>query len=154
MADKKKAEGKTPTGKEKITPGSRPPRKRKPKRKGPPRTKLPLDTVEKLAGIGCTDQEIAYVCGVSPKTVQRRRKDDPAFLSAIEKGAAVGRMSLRSAQFKAAIGGNATMMIWLGKQLLGQTDKTDLLSAGRPIRKVTIQINGTSKDGEEDHGPG
>ena len=43
------------------------------------------------------------------------------------------------------------MMIWLGKQLLGQTDKTDLLSAGRPIRKVTIQING--KDGDDDHGP-
>jgi hypothetical protein len=88
---------------------------------------------------------------VSPKTVQRRRKDDPAFLSAIEKGAATGRMTLRSAQFKAAIGGNATMMIWLGKQLLGQTDKTDLLSAGRPIRKVTIQING--KDEPDDHGP-
>jgi hypothetical protein len=27
-------------------------------------------------------------------------------------------------QFKAAEGGNATMLIWLGKQYLGQSDKT------------------------------
>lgn len=121
-------------------------RKPRPKRKGPPRTKLPLETVEKLAAIGCTDQDIAYVCGVSPKTVQRRRKDDAVFLSAIEKGQATGRVNLRTAQWKLALAGNSTMQIWLGKQHLGQTDKTDLLSAGRPIRRVTIAINGKDDD--------
>jgi len=80
--------------------------------------------------------------------VQRRKKDSAAFLSAVEKGAATGRTSLRQAQFKLALAGNATMQIWLGKQLLGQTDKTDLLSAGRPIRRVTIAING--KDDDDD----
>lgn len=139
------------TGKaEPVVPAKKEKRKPKPKRKGPPRTKLPLDQVEKLAGIGCTDADIAYVCGVSPKTVQRRRKDDAAFLSAIEKGQAIGRTNLRTAQFKNALNGNATMQIWLGKQLLGQTDKTDLLSAGRPIRKVTIAINGKDNDDSAD----
>lgn len=105
--------------------------------------------MEKLAAIGCTDQDIAYVCGVSPKTVQRRRKDDATFLYAIEKGQATGRMNLRGAQWKLALAGNPTMLIWLGKQFLGQTDKTDLLSAGRPIRRVTIAINGK----DDDHDP-
>jgi hypothetical protein len=32
-------------------------------------------------------------------------------------------MALRKAQYDTAIGGNATLLIWLGKQELDQTDK-------------------------------
>lgn len=34
-------------------------------------------------------------------------------------------MCLRREQYKAAMGGNTTMLIWLGKQLLGQSDKSE-----------------------------
>ena len=37
-------------------------------------------------------------------------------------GRLVGRTSIRRAQYKAALDGNPTMLIWLGKQLLGQKE--------------------------------
>ena len=120
-------------------------RKKRPKKKGPPRVKLDLTQVEVLAGIQCTDYEIARVLGVSEKTIQRRKKDSEAFLSAYEKGRADGRVSLRKWQFEAAKGRSNTMLIWLGKQYLGQTDKADLMSGGEPFR-FTIAINGEHEE--------
>jgi len=38
---------------------------------------------------------------------------------------AMGKMSIRRLQFEKAKEGNTTMLIWLGKQYLGQTDKAD-----------------------------
>ena len=35
-------------------------------------------------------------------------------------------MSLRRKQFETALAGNVTMMVWLGKQYLGQKDKTEI----------------------------
>jgi hypothetical protein len=42
---------------------------------------------------------------------------------------AVGRMSLRRKQWKAAEDGNTTMLVWLGKQYLGQSDKSEVTGA-------------------------
>ena len=47
-----------------------------------------------------------------------------------EDGAAQGRMSLRRAQLNIALKGNPTMLIWAGKQLLGQSDKQQLQHTG------------------------
>ncbi len=116
--------------------------------KGRPMVQLDLEQVETLAGIQCTDYEIALVMGVSAKTIERRKASDPAFLSAYEKGRCGGRMSLRKWQFESAKGRNTTMLIWLGKQYLGQSDKADMTSGGQPFR-FTIAING-----EHDEDPG
>ncbi len=75
--------------------------------------------VLKLAEINCTQAEICAIVGVSRETLRKR------FLALIEKGQETGKMSLRRAQFENALGGNATMQIWLGKQYLGQSDKTE-----------------------------
>ena len=68
----------------------------------------------------CTDEEMAAWFGITRETLVRRKKGD--ILDAIERGKAKGRASLRRAQFQNALNGNATMQIWLGKQLLGQRD--------------------------------
>jgi hypothetical protein len=39
-----------------------------------------------------------------------------------------GKVSLRRAQFSAALAGNKTMLVWLGKQWLDQRDHIHLLS--------------------------
>jgi ubiquinone biosynthesis protein UbiJ len=39
---------------------------------------------------------------------------------------AFAKPKLRKAQFDCALGGNATMLIWLGKQYLGQIDKQEM----------------------------
>ena len=92
---------------------------------GRPRKEIDAKLVEQLASIQCTDEEIAAICGVSHDTLLRRKNDDPVFLEAIEQGRAKGRVSLRRLQWKAANSGNPTLLIWLGKQILGQSDKAE-----------------------------
>ena len=88
---------------------------------GRPRAQIDLEQVEKLAGIGCTIEEIAAVLKVSKRTMIRRSKE-PKFKEAIERGLLAGCASLRRAQRKAALAGNPAMLIWLGKNILGQRD--------------------------------
>lgn len=96
-----------------------------PRKVGRPRKELSPEEVEKLTRIGCTDEEIAGWAGVSIDTVIRRRKDDPDFAYHYEKGKSAVRMSLRRKQLAVANEGNATMLIWLGKQLLEQKDRSE-----------------------------
>jgi hypothetical protein len=91
---------------------------------GRPRIEIDYKQVEQLAAMQCTDEEIAAVLGVERNTIRRRKKDDEQFCSAYKKGQERGKASLRRMQFKAAEAGNATMLIWLGKQYLGQSDKS------------------------------
>ena len=88
-----------------------------------PRRRIELDTdeLEKLAAMHCTREEVAGFFGVALKTVQRRLKES-RYAEAWERGTARGRVSLRRAQFRVAEGGNPTMLIWLGKQWLRQSD--------------------------------
>ena len=80
-----------------------------------------MKQLESLAAAQCTDDEMAAHVGVSRQhwiKIKRRPENDEV----IRRGRAKGLGSLRSAQFKAALEGNPTMLIWMGKQLLGQTD--------------------------------
>ncbi len=87
---------------------------------GRPRVQIDPKQVELLAGCGATVEEIAAKLGVSERTLYRD------FGSVIEKGRATGKMSLRGKQFERAMKGSDAMLIWLGKQLLGQRDKADV----------------------------
>lgn len=100
-----------------------------------------------LSALQCTDQEMATVLGISIATFERRKKDDAVFQEAYEAGKAQGKVSLRRRQYRQAEDGNTTMLIWLGKQYLKQTDKADMLSGGKPF-KFTIKL----KDDEGDDG--
>ena len=80
--------------------------------------------VEDLSKIHCTDEEIAAVLGCSKKTLQRA-KEMPEYQEAIDRGRGQGKMSLRRRQWAAAESGQPAMLIWLGKQMLGQADKSE-----------------------------
>jgi len=82
---------------------------------GRPRVVFDLRQVEDLGKIQSTHAELAAVLGVSVDTVERRLRDDLEFREAYEKGLDHGKSSLRRIQWKAALGGNITMQIWLGK---------------------------------------
>lgn len=81
-----------------------------------PFLKLDEKLIEELAALNCTVNEIAAVCKCSNDTLERN------YMEAIEAGRLRGKSSLRRAQWAAAKEGNPTMLIWLGKQLLGQRD--------------------------------
>ncbi len=85
------------------------------------RPKLDIDAaqVEELASIGCKVEEIADFFGCSRDTIHGR------FSADITKGRSRLKESLRRWQLAAAKKGNVVMLIWLGKQLLGQVDKQE-----------------------------
>jgi hypothetical protein len=78
---------------------------------------VPPEEVEKLAGIGMKTTEIADWFGVTEQSIRYNFSDE------IVKGRLEVKMSLRRAQLKKAIDNlDSTMLIWLGKNMLGQSD--------------------------------
>ena len=84
--------------------------------------------LEKLCQLQCTDEEIAAWFNVSTRTIERRRLE-PEFAEVMTRGKAKGRISVRRMQMKLLEEGNATMGVWLGKQILGQADQISVSSA-------------------------
>jgi hypothetical protein len=88
----------------------------------PHRNEIDLSELEKLCQLQCTDEEIAAWFNVSTRTIERRRLE-PEFAEVMTRGKARGRISVRRMQMKLLEEGNATMGVWLGKQVLGQADE-------------------------------
>ena len=101
------------------------------KKTGRPLAKVDEKMVETLAAVGCSGEEIAIQVGVAKATLYRR------FKTLIERGHNTQNTSLRRKQMQAAMGGNITMLIWLGKQHLGQSDKQEVKTEGR--QEITIK---------------
>ena len=101
---------------------------------GRPRKDIDKDTFEKLCGIFCTQEEIAHFFNCSIDTVERwcKRTYSKTFADAYKVYTERGKMSLRRIQFKLAEKSPA-MAIFLGKNMLGQTDyvKTDVQVEGK-----------------------
>lgn len=116
---------------------------------GPKPKEIQPDKIMEYASVGATWEEIASRLDVSVRTLRRRRKDDPALDRAYKRGMDGLRVSLRAEQVKVAraprkkktytlkdgttvdeIGdfpsGKNTMLVWLGKQLLGQRDNAEM----------------------------
>jgi hypothetical protein len=99
------------------------------------RAHIDLAELEKLSVLQCTDEEIGAWFNVSTRTIERRRKV-PKFAEVMDRGKAKGRISVRRMQMKLLEAGNATMGVWLGKQLLGQTDQLVIPSRLTSIREA------------------
>ena len=81
---------------------------------------------EKLCAMQCTMLEICAFFDVTDKTLTKwcKRTYGMYFSEIYKSKSAVGKISLRRAQFKLAEKSSA-MAIFLGKQYLGQTDKIE-----------------------------
>lgn len=81
---------------------------------------IPIEKqVEKLASYGLTNKEIAEALGYDDSTLKRK------FENFLTKGKANLKQRLKRKQIDVALAGNVSMLIWLGKQYLGQADKLD-----------------------------
>lgn len=87
---------------------------------------FPKDVYE-LAAIGCNDREIARWFDVNEDTLRYN------FADIIEKGRADLKHSLRRAQIKVALSGNPTMLIWLGRNMLNQTETPESADQNRAL---------------------
>jgi hypothetical protein len=101
-----------------------------PLKPGKPLPDIDLEQVQAAAGIGCSAEEIAAVLKMSATRFYQRMREEPRLKEAMESGRENGRATLRRYQWQAAQGGNPALLIWLGKQLLGQ--KEGVVVAGDP----------------------
>ncbi len=116
-----------------------------PKNKGGRPNKLTADEktlsiVKGLGNIQATTRECAAVMGVTEPTWLKFKADNASVADAIRDGQGEGLASLRRRQFKSANDGNATMLIWLGKQYLRQADKQEHTIGGDPDNPVVHKI--------------
>lgn len=94
---------------------------------GRKKTVIPEEEFTKLAELHCTWREISEFYDVPENTLRDNFRD------LYTKGTTRTKQRLRQAQLKLALGGDRVMLIWLGKNILGQsespmnTESTDVL---------------------------
>jgi len=102
-----------------------------------PKTRGPTDEkqwkeFDKLCAMQCTKDEIASWFDCSVDSIVRRVEEEyeVKFAVVYAEKKSKGKISLRRAQWQKAVDQKSVpMLIWLGKQYLGQTDKQDAMGA-------------------------
>lgn len=82
-----------------------------------PKKNIASGQVYKLGKLGLSLGEMADFFGCDPTTLSKR------FSAELDKSRAEMKMRLRRLQWRAAESGNTAMLIWLGKNYLGQSDE-------------------------------
>ncbi len=113
---------------------------------GRPRIEFDLQELERLCGLQCTQADLAGWFNVTQRTIEFRIAEETVydhdgaqltFKQIMERGYSKGRVSLRRRQMAAADAGNATMLVWLGKNVLGQRDNIEVTGDNRgPIETI------------------
>ena len=95
---------------------------------GRPRIAINWKQVDQMCGVHCTGEEQASILGIDYDTLNSacKREHKKSFSDYYKEKSANGKMSLRRKQYSQAMEGNTTMLIWLGKNWLGQTDKQEI----------------------------
>ena len=107
---------------------------------GRPKEELDEDVIAKLSQIGCTQEEIGAVVGISARTLQRRYAD----LVAENKNK--GKASLRKVLWKKALKGDPKLLIWLSKNELNMVDKIHTTASVEPLPLI-IEAKAEDIDG-------
>jgi len=111
------------------------------KKNGRPPATIDSADVEKLAQLGATQIEIARFVGVAFSTLEERLKQ-PDYREAYERGIGNLHMSLKRKQVEMALAGDRTMLIWLGKNYLGQRDNLDSkLTGSGPNGEIEVDAS-------------
>lgn len=90
-----------------------------------PKSKIDWSKVDDMLEKQCEGTEIAGALGMHPNTFYNRvqYEFDVGFSEYKQQKRESGKSLLRKKQFEVALEGNTTMLVWLGKQYLQQTDK-------------------------------
>lgn len=97
---------------------------------GRPRKQIDPEELVRLIEVGCPVTECAYILGCSVQTLYNN------FPTVIKGEQAYRNFSLRKKQFEMAMAGNVTMLIWVGKQLLGQRESPIVIEDGELVKDL------------------
>ena len=104
---------------------------------------IDIDDIRELASEGNTIEDIATLLGVSGATIN----ENDEYKRAYELGLCDMRASLRHAQWQNAKSGNTTMLVWLGKVILGQREETvSTLKLEREDDALTEALQGLAEE--------
>lgn len=108
---------------------------------GRPRKEIKKDAFEKLCGLMCTEVEICGFFGVTDKTLNKWCKDTYKmnFSEVYKTVSTDGKISLRRMQFKLAEK-SAAMAIFLGKNILGQSDFPETDNSDEIVQRANEQV--------------
>lgn len=103
---------------------------------GRPIKEIDKKSFENLCALQCTQLEIADFFDCCDDTINNwcKKEYGMTFSDIYKVKSAPGKISLRRLQWKAAEKGNSALLVWLGKQYLGQTDKIE----NNNMEKITI----------------
>ena len=92
-----------------------------------PLIEIDWDQVDRMCEYHCTGEEQAGILGIDYDTLNTacKREKGCGCSDYFKQKASGGKMSLRRRQFTAAMDGNSTMLVWLGKNWLGQSDQPE-----------------------------
>ena len=120
------------------------------KRLGRPKKPFSYYQLDQLCKIQCSGQECASVLNMSYDALNDRleKEQGKGFVEYYKEKSAVGKKRLRRVQFELALGGDKSMLIWLGKQYLGQSEKQEISgAAGGPIKtEKTVQLSNLTNE--------
>lgn len=100
------------------------------------KVKIDEEQVLKLAQLGCKAPDIAKFFNCSDDTIRNK------YRHIIEKGFENLKVSLRRAQIQLALSGNASLLIFLGKQYLGQRD---IVIEDNELKQITLNYQRVTK---------
>jgi len=122
-----------------------------PKKMGRPLIEIDWKQLDKLCILMATLEDIAGWFDCSIDTIERaiKREHNITFAEYYKKKSARGRISLRRKQYEVAMSGNVSMLIWLGKQVLGQADKQDIEHSSSKINPLQIIVSNNGSKPEK-----
>jgi len=112
----------------------------KTKSMGRPTKEVDTKVIASLSQIGCTQEEIGAVVGISARTLNRR------FADLLIENKNKGKASLRKKMWEKALKGNEKLLIWLSKNELNMKDKIETQSIVEPLPLI---IDAKAEDVEE-----
>lgn len=109
---------------------------------GRPKAIIDWNYVGKMLEAGASAVGIAATLGIEEDTLRKRCPSDNncTFSEFSQQKKAKGDELLRTKQFQVAMTGDRTMLIWLGKQRLGQMDKSLSEVTGKDGEPVKIEV--------------
>ena len=94
---------------------------------GRPKKEIDEDIIARLSQIGCTQEEIGSVVGISARTLQRR------YAELVAENKNKGKASLRKKLWEKALKGDPKLLIWLSKNELNMVDKVHTTQSVEPL---------------------
>jgi len=107
--------------------------------RGRPSKEFDMQQVKLLGQFRATQETMADWFECSEQTIRRNmQNEDSEFCKVYKRALANTKMKLCEAQVKYALAGNASLLIWLGKNLLDQSDNAENNKNNNQINEITF----------------